>query len=53
MNKIALPNPSAPTPFYQIVFPDFSKMKFGQPSPNCRLWENKATPYGPKWSVGN
>lgn len=53
MSKITLPYPSTPTPFYKIVFPDFSKMKFGQPSPGCRLWENNAPPYGPKLSVCN
>lgn len=34
MSKITLPYPATPTPFYKIVFPDFSKMKFGKPSPN-------------------
>lgn len=53
MSKITLPYPSAPILFYQTVFPDFSKMKFGQPSPDWRLWENKASPYGPKRSVRN
>lgn len=33
MSKITLPNPSTPTPFYKIVFPDFSEMKLGQPGP--------------------
>ena len=41
MSKIALLYPSAPTPFYQIVFPDFSKMKFGRLAPTADYGKTK------------
>ena len=53
MSRITLPYPSTPTLFYKIFSPDFSEMKFGQPSPDCWLWENNASPYGPKQSICN
>lgn len=53
MSRITLPYSSTPTLFYKIIFPDFSEMKFGQASPDCRLWENNVSPYGPKQSIRN
>ena len=41
MSKTALPYPSAPNPFYQIVFPDFSKMKFGRLAPTADYGKTK------------
>lgn len=37
-----------PIPSLQNCFPGFSKMKFGKPWwPDCGLWKNNASPYGP------
>ena len=47
MSKTALPYPSTPNPFYQIVFPDFSKMKFGRLAPTADYGKTKHTSYGP------